>query len=144
MQGFHAADPDEVGTAWLSLTEHAQGAAQSEMRCPEGASRAVKILEEQIAPPTVVVRNEHPKLPVEPTIVVPPQVKLAYNMPNIGDPMSNGVLPSNGTGSGAGIGSGSGGGVGKGTGPGFGPGQGGGTGGGKPRNTMMKSTGSKR
>ena len=92
--------------------------------------RLPRLAMEQIAPPTVVVRNEHPKLPVEPTIVVPPQVKLAYNMPNIGDPMSNGVLPSNGTGSGAGIGSGSGGGVGKGTGPGFGPGQGGGTGGG--------------
>ena len=92
--------------------------------------RLPRLAMEQIAPPTVVVRNENPKLPVEPTIVVPPQVKLAYNMPNLGDPMSNGVLPSNGTGSGGGIGSGSGGGVGKGTGPGFGPGQGGGTGGG--------------
>lgn len=89
-----------------------------------------KLAMEQISPPVVVVRNENPKLPVEPTIVVPPQVKLAYNMPNLGDPLSGGVLPSNGTGSGSGIGSGSGGGVGKGTGPGFGPGEGGGTGGG--------------
>jgi protein TonB len=92
--------------------------------------RLPRLSMEQIAPPVVVVRNENPKLPVEPTIVVPPQVHLAYNMPNLGDPMSAGVLPSNGTGSGGGIGSGSGGGVGKGTGPGFGPGQGGGTGGG--------------
>lgn len=85
----------------------------------------------QITPPVVVVRNENPKLPVEPTIVVPPEVKLASNnMPNLGDPMSGALLPSNGTGSGGGIGSGSGGGVGKGTGPGFGPGIGGGTGGG--------------
>lgn len=86
---------------------------------------------QQITPPVVVVRNEHPKLAVEPTIVIPPQVQLASNnMPNLGDPMSHAVLPSNGTGSGGGIGSGSGGGVGSGKGPGFGPGEGGGVGGG--------------
>jgi len=86
---------------------------------------------QQITPPVVVVRNEHPKLAVEPTVVIPPQVHLAMNnMPNLGDPMSHASLPSNGTGSGGGIGSGSGGGVGSGTGPGFGPGEGGGTGGG--------------
>jgi len=86
---------------------------------------------EQITPPVVVLRNEHPKLAVEPTIVIPPQVQLASNnMPNLGDPMAHAVLPSNGTGSGGGIGSGSGGGVGSGKGPGFGPGEGGGTGGG--------------
>jgi TonB family protein len=85
----------------------------------------------QITPPVVVVRNEHPKLAVEPTIVIPPQVQLATNnMPNLGDPLAHAVLPSNGTGSGGGIGSGSGGGVGSGKGPGFGPGEGGGTGGG--------------
>jgi periplasmic protein TonB len=86
---------------------------------------------QQITPPVVVVRNEHPKLAVEPTIVIPPQVQLASNnMPNLGDPMAHAILPSNGTGSGGGIGSGSGGGVGSGTGPGFGPGVGGGVGGG--------------
>jgi periplasmic protein TonB len=85
----------------------------------------------QITPPVVVVRNEAPKLAVEPTIVIPPQVQLASNnMPNLGDPMAGAVLPSNGTGAGGGIGSGSGGGVGSGHGPGFGPGEGGGTGGG--------------
>jgi periplasmic protein TonB len=86
---------------------------------------------QQITPPMVVVRNEHPKLAVEPTVVIPPQVQIATNkMPNLGDPTSNGVLPSNGTGYGGGIGSGSGGGVGSGSGPGFGPGEGGGYGGG--------------
>jgi protein TonB len=86
---------------------------------------------QQITPPVVVVRNEHPKLTVDPTIVIPPEVKLASNnMPNFGNPMSGAVLPSNGTGGGGGIGSGSGGGVGSGRGPGFGPGEGGGTGGG--------------
>lgn len=86
---------------------------------------------QQITPPVVVVRNEHPKLAVEPTVVIPPQVQLAVNnMPNLGDPMAHAVLPSNGTGAGGGIGTGAGGGVGSGTGPGFGPGEGGGTGGG--------------
>jgi periplasmic protein TonB len=86
---------------------------------------------EQITPPTAVIRNLNPKLAVEPTIVIPPQVQLASNnMPNLGDPLAHAVIPSNGTGSGSGIGTGSGGGVGSGTGPGFGPGEGGGTGGG--------------
>jgi protein TonB len=92
-----------------------------------------KFAMEQFTPPMVVVRNPNPKLPMEPTVVVPPEIKLAQaNMPNLGDPMSaipNGPL-SNGTGSGGGIGSGSGGGVGSGKGPGVGPGEGGGIGGG--------------
>jgi TonB family protein len=96
-----------------------------------GKGRLPKLSMEQITPPTEVIRVQNPKLAVEPTIVVPPQVQLASNnMPNLGDPMSHAVLPSNGTGSGSGIGSGSGGGVGSGKGPGFGPGEGGGTGGG--------------
>jgi TonB family protein len=90
-----------------------------------------KLAMQQITPPVVVIRNDHPKLAVEPTVVIPPEVKLASNnMPNLGDPMAGAVLPSNGTGAGGGIGSGSGGGVGSGKGPGFGPGEGGGTGGG--------------
>ena len=95
--------------------------------------RLPKLAMEQFTTPMVVARNENPKLPMEPTVVVPPQIKLAMNnMPNLGDPMAaipNGPL-SNGTGSGGGIGSGSGGGVGSGEGPGVGPGHGGGIGGG--------------
>lgn len=85
---------------------------------------------EQITPPAVVVRNENPKLAVDPTVVGPPELRLPQTGV-VGDPLSN-VLgpPSNGTGSGGGIGSGSGGGVGSGRGPGVGPGQGGGIGGG--------------
>ncbi|MGC1647223.1 MAG: energy transducer TonB [Candidatus Sulfotelmatobacter sp.] len=90
---------------------------------------------EQLAPPVVVIRNENPKLPVEPTVVVPPEIH--QPMPqtgSLGDPLSSVVgLPSNGTGSGGGIGSGSGGGVGSGRGPGVGPGWGGGIGGGAYR-----------
>jgi TonB family protein len=96
------------------------------------AGRLPKFSLTQITPPAAVLRNETPKLAVEPTIVIPPEVKLVASnaMPNLGDPMSHLTLPSNGTGSGAGIGTGSGGGVGKGTGPGYGAGEGGGTGGG--------------
>ena len=87
---------------------------------------------QQITPPMAVVRNQAPKLAVEPTIVVPPDIKLPHpNVPDLGNPLSHlPSVPSNGTGSGGGIGSGSGGGVGSGEGPGYGPGYGGGTGGG--------------
>ena len=93
--------------------------------------RLPKFSMQPLAPPTAVIRNEHPKLEVPPEIAIPPEVQLASNkMPNLGDPLANGAIPSNGTGSGSGIGTGSGGGVGSGKGPGFGPGEGGGTGGG--------------
>ena len=89
---------------------------------------------QQITPPAIVMRNEKPKLAVEPTVVVPPQVHLAENhMPTLGTstgPAMPAAPPSNGTGSGGGIGSGSGGGLGVGHGPGVGAGSGGGIGGG--------------
>ncbi|HZW95949.1 MAG TPA: energy transducer TonB [Candidatus Eremiobacteraceae bacterium] len=93
--------------------------------------RLPKFSMQQITPPAAVIRNLNPKLAVEPTVVVPPDIQVAMNnMPNLGDPKSSAIIPSNGTGSGGGIGSGSGGGVGSGTGPGVGPGWGGGIGGG--------------
>ena len=90
---------------------------------------------EQLAPPAVVIRNENPKLPVEATVVVPPEIQLPLPQTSaLGDPLSS-ILspPSSGIGSGGGIGSGSGGGVGSGRGPGVGPGSGGGIGGGAYR-----------
>jgi periplasmic protein TonB len=93
--------------------------------------RLPKFSMQQITPPAAVIRNLNPKLAVEPTVIVPPDIKVAMNnMPNLGDPKSSAIIPSNGTGSGSGIGSGSGGGVGSGTGAGVGPGSGGGMGGG--------------
>ncbi|MCS7023826.1 MAG: energy transducer TonB [Bryobacteraceae bacterium] len=88
----------------------------------------------QFVPPTAVPLNENPKLIMEPTLVIQPEVQLPQvNMPNFGDPLANIGPPSNGPGSGAGIGRGSGGGVGSGRGAGFGPGEGGGVGGGAYR-----------
>lgn len=57
-----------------------------------------------------MVRNEHPKLAVEPTVVAPPKVAIASaTAPHLGDPAAP-AMPSpafsNGTGSGGGIGGG--------------------------------------
>jgi protein TonB len=88
-------------------------------------------LKPQITPPAAVIRNLDPKLAAEPTVMVPPDIKVAVNnMPNLGDPKSSAVIPSNGTGGGSGIGEGNGGGVGPGNGRGVGPGEGMGIGGG--------------
>jgi protein TonB len=107
------------------------GGDRDKFQAPKG--RIPKQSLEQITPPAIVVRNDHPKLAVTPTVVVPPEVKLqANNTLNLGNPtapMPSGP-PSNGTGSGGGIGSGSGGGIGVGSGPGVGEGRGGGIGGG--------------
>jgi protein TonB len=107
------------------------GGDHDKLVAPKG--KLPKFSMQQITPPAMVIRNDHPKLAVEPTVVVPPQVKMASAAAlNFGDPKS--ALPagpaSNGTGVGGGIGSGSGGGIGSGTGPGVGPGYGGGMGGG--------------
>lgn len=98
-------------------------------------------MQPQITPPAAVIRNLNPKLAVEPTVMVPPTIQMAMNnnMPNLGDPKSTAVIPSNGTGSGSGIGEGSGGGVGSGNGRGVGPGEGMGMGGGAYRPGMGAS-----
>src|SRR5436305_5986667 len=87
---------------------------------------------DQLTPPEVVIRNEHPKMTAEATVIVPPQVNLPNNrLPNLGDPRSA-VFgpPSNGIGYGSAIGSGAGLGIGSGNGGGVGAGFGEGIGGG--------------
>jgi len=126
-------DPGDIPPLPVSKTQVGGGGGGGDRdKLQASKGKLPRLSMEQITPPMVVVRNENPKLPVEPTVVIPPQVKLAVNnMPNLGDPMSGIIAPpSNGTGYGGGIGSGSGGGVGSGTGPGVGPGRGGGIGGG--------------
>lgn len=107
------------------------GGDRDKLAAPKGTPP--KFAKEQFAPPALVIRNSAPKLPMEATVVGPPQLNLQQTG-QMGDPLSN-VLGgiSNGTGSGGGIGSGSGGGVGSGRGPGVGPGHGGGIGGGAYR-----------
>ena len=126
--------PDDIPPLPPSKTQAGGGGGGGDRdKFQASKGRLPKLAMEQITPPMVVVRNDHPKLAVEPTVVIPPEVHLAMNnMPNLGDPMSHlpSGPPSNGTGSGGGIGSGNGGGVGSGEGPGVGPGHGGGIGGG--------------
>lgn len=85
---------------------------------------------EQITPPQII-RNDNPKLPVPPSVVMP-NIKLPdANVPDLGMPSSSQVaLASNGSGTGGGMGSGTGGGLGQGSGAGIGNGTGGGYGGG--------------
>jgi len=104
-------------------------------RSPTPASKGAvpRFAKMQITPPLAVIRNPHPILQVEPTLLGPPQLKLPQmnsNLPNWGDPQGVAGPPSNGPGTGGGIGSGEGTGIGSGTGGGLGPGSGGGVGGG--------------
>lgn len=85
---------------------------------------------EQIVPPAIVVRSEHPRLAAEPTVVGPPALTFPQTA-QVGDPFSRITGPlSNGTGNSGGIGTGDSGGVGPGKGPGVGVGWDGGIGGG--------------
>jgi periplasmic protein TonB len=91
-----------------------------------------KMSKTQIEPPQIL-RIDHPKLAVEPTIKMPNPIKLPdqASLPNLGIPQSPQVaLASQGSGGGSGFGSGNGGGIGAGEGGGVGPGEGGGYGGG--------------
>ncbi len=98
---------------------------------PASRGKAPKFTMQQFARPMVVVRNQNPKLAMDPTLLGPPDLRIASpSLPNYGDPLAAILTNSSGTGSGSGIGSGSGGGIGSGTGGGLGPGEGGGTGGG--------------
>jgi TonB family protein len=106
------------------------GGGGDQDKLPASHGSPPRFAAEQLTPPAVVVRNENPILPAEPTVIGPPDLILPQS-DKYGDPMAN-ILnpPSNGPGSGGGIGSGRGGGVGSGEGPGVGEGSGGGIGGG--------------
>jgi len=102
-------------------------------RSPQPATKgkAPRFSMTQFTPPTAVIKNPNPKLAMDPTLLGPPDLKVANpNLSNFGDPMATTVTMSNGPGGGGGIGSGEGGGIGSGSGGGLGPGEGGGTGGG--------------
>ncbi len=98
---------------------------------PPSKGKLPRVAQKQFTPPSAVIRNENPKLPMEPTIIAQPDANLPQvAMNQYGDPLAKIGMASNGGGSGGGIGTGSGGGVGPGRGAGYGPGSGGGVGGG--------------
>src|SRR6266478_5232750 len=101
--------PDDIPPLQPSKTQAGGGGGggdRDKFQAPKG--KLPKLAMEQITPPMMVVRNEKPRLTAEPTVVVPPQVRMADNhIPNLGT-MAAVLLaatPSNGTGSGGGIGS---------------------------------------
>jgi TonB family protein len=99
------------------------GGANDHSLAPVNKGKLPKFAMTQFTPPQVRIMNPNPKLPMDPSLLGPPDLKVAnIDAPTFGDPLANGVSESLGHGNGTGIGSGSGGGL--------GPGEGGGTGGG--------------
>jgi len=98
---------------------------------PPTKGRAPRFSYTQFTPPEATIKNQNPKLAMDPTLLGPPDLKVP-NPPlsNMGDPLAAVVNYSGGPGGGGGIGTGEGGGIGSGSGGGLGPGEGGGTGGG--------------
>ena len=90
---------------------------------PASKGRLPRIAPRQFTPPLAVVLNQEPKLVMEPTLVIDPDLNLPrIELSVLGDPYGRNGPPSNGTGKGGGIGDGDG--------PGLGPGKGGNIGGG--------------
>jgi protein TonB len=99
---------------------------------PPTKGKLPQIADKQLIPPQIL-KVDHPKIPIQPTIVMPKMQVPDNNMPNIGMPQAAQVTLSAGNGGGSGIGSGHHGGIGSGDGAGLGPGSDGGTGGGVRR-----------
>lgn len=98
---------------------------------PPTKGRAPKFEWTQFTPPSATIKNPAPKLPMDPSLLGPPELKVANPvLTNMGDPLAASVNMSGGPGGGSGIGTGESGGIGSGAGGGLGPGEGGGTGGG--------------
>jgi len=99
------------------------GGANDHTLTPVNKGKLPKFKMTQFTPPQVRPVNPNPKLAMDPSLLGPPDLKVASpNLPTFGDPLANGNSDSLGHGNGTGIGSG--------TGGGLGPGEGGGTGGG--------------
>jgi protein TonB len=107
------------------------GGGGDRSQLPPTKGRAPKFKYTQFTPPEATLKNLNPKLPMDPSLLGPPDLKVA-NPPltNMGDPLAASVNYSGGPGGGGGIGTGEMGGIGSGSGGGLGPGSDGGTGGG--------------
>lgn len=126
--------PADLAPAELRVKPHENrggGGGGDRSLLPASKGRLPKIAPRQFVPPAAVLHNQSPKLAMEPSILVPPDIAVpTVDMASYGDPLAKLGPPSNGPGSGGGIGAGKGGGVGSGSGGGVGPGEGGGFGGG--------------
>src|ERR1700740_451507 len=67
--------PSDMPTLQPSKTVSGGGGGGGDRdKIQASAGRLPRQSMQQLAPPVVVVRNEHPLLPVEPTVVIPPEV----------------------------------------------------------------------
>jgi len=107
----------------LVFSGHSGGGGGGLDPLPASRGDAAKAsLDDQIVPPTVIILKDPPKLAVDETVRVAPDVKLPQSAP-VGDPMSLFTrVPSDGPGGPRGIGSGCCAGIGPSSGPGVGPG----------------------
>ena len=88
---------------------------------PETQGKIPKFNLTRITPP-LQAPHPNPKLPAEPTLLGPPELKIpSPNDPNFGDPLAAMMSASAGSGAQGGMGTGEGGGIGSGTGGGLGP-----------------------
>jgi periplasmic protein TonB len=110
-----------------SSANHGGGTSGGAVKMGATKGEAPRFTSEQLSPPAVVLQDHNPKLPVEATLIGPPELNYPKNS-QTGDPLSSLLSPSNGVGAG-GIGSAEGNGDGPGHGSGHGPGSGGGSGG---------------
>src|SRR3954470_16952339 len=127
-----AVDLSQVGSIILPSSSTAAGGGggggdMSKIAANKGT--APKLDLDRVTPPATIIRNDNPKLVVEQSVAVLPNIKLPKSN-QIGDPLSAALVLSNGAGVSSGVGSGAGGGLGSGSGAGLGPGSGGNTGGG--------------
>ena len=115
---------------YITSTHTGGGGSGDRSLLPASKGRLPRIAPRQFTPPLVVLHNMDPKLPMEPALVMPADVRLPQvALLSLGDPWGKSGPPSNGTGKGGGIGDGDGTGLGPGKGRGVGPGEGGDSGG---------------
>jgi len=113
---------------YLSTTSRGGGGGGERSPLPASKGRLPKIAPRQFTPAVAVLNNTNPKLAMESTLILSPDVSLPQtNLAQLGDPFGGLGPKSNGPGWGSGIGMGEGTGVGPGKGSGLGPGYGGGT-----------------
>ena len=88
-----APSPDEYALPVAKKIIAGGGGGGTREKLPAPKAALPKPAMEQITPPAIVV-HQQPKLAVQPTVVVPPTIKMADNhMPNLGDPQAP-ALPS--------------------------------------------------
>lgn len=111
----------------LPRTHDGGGGGGERSFLPASRGRLPRLARQQFTPPSATPAAVNPVLPMEPTLIAPPDVHVPEVISaRLGDPFGRDGPASSGPGSGGGIGEGDQGGVGKRRGPGFGEKDGGG------------------